>query len=131
MCIFEPKKGVKTQSLKIWSSDGDRRPVTAARCTATAGTRRQVTYSGPPPKRQRLWTTCGDRQRTCVGPPPKRQRLWTTGGDPPEKGGVSERTRFCAKIYHVLKIFSFYDEECHSPINRTSSFIKLELLFAT
>ena len=59
----------------------------------------------------------GGRRRICGGPP------W--------KAVNPNWPRFGPKIYHILKIFSFYYEEWLSPINKTSSFIKLELFFAT
>ena len=114
-CAYLSRK--RESKCKVWKSGVQ--TATAARCTATAGARRSVLCSGPPRKfmlgnesrpatagvlvaahRRRYRDSGlqrGDRRRRCGGPPGKvANPIWP---------------RFGLKIYYILKIFSFYNEE--------------------
>ena len=124
------EKGSQNAKSGNLESDGDRRP--SRMCAATAGARRANQCSGPPQKihleEKSHPATAGSRAAV------RRRRDRLSGlqrGDrrprycgPPKKGGESEMPWICSKINHILKIFSFYNKDWLSPINRTSSFMK-------
>ena len=145
MCIFEPKKGVKTRSWKFGDSGSVQRPLqhrrqptTAKSIAASSGKvvhemKTSPTTATKGPKSYGMigidcWNKCNDLCSRVRSLGPTHNDRWPRCSGPLGKSCEQFLPYSLSKIYHILQLLSLIEELDFSSIYTPSSFI-IRILF--